>query len=141
MQVVPSTFEETLDKSLFSNGAAYARYFAISQSITSCVCILSAHVLVTWYGSPYYQSMMTHPLSCMRSQCFLLVNAAAKNARETALQKAREVASRAWPREQQPQLVIGADTVVELDGCILEKPSNAADAAGMLERWAKNSQP
>ncbi len=76
--MVPSTFEETLDKSLFANGAAYAR--------------------------------------------------------ETALQKAREVASRQWPSDQRPQLVIGADTVVELDSSILEKPRDAADAAGMLQR-------
>lgn len=77
-QVVPSTFEETLEKSLFSNGAAYAR--------------------------------------------------------ETALQKAREVACRQWHKDQQPQLIIGADTVVELDGSILEKPIDAAHAAAMLHR-------
>ena len=77
-KVVPSSFEENLDKGLFSRAAAYAQ--------------------------------------------------------ETALQKAKEVASRAWPQDQIPDLVIGADTVVDLEGTILEKPMDAADADAMLSR-------
>lgn len=75
---MPSSFDENLDKSLFSRAAAYAQ--------------------------------------------------------ETAQQKAKEVASR-WPQELElPDLVIGADTVVDLEGTILEKPMDAADAEAMLSR-------
>jgi septum formation protein len=79
-QVVPSTFEENLDKSLFRSAADYAR--------------------------------------------------------ETALRKAMEVATRRWDEQEHPVLVIGADTVVELCGDILEKPRDAADAKSMLGRCA-----
>lgn len=79
MQVVPSTFEEDLDKGLFTSGADYAK--------------------------------------------------------ATALQKAREVASRPWDQHDQPALIIAADTVVELQGSVLEKPCDAADAASMLSRY------
>ena len=58
----------------------------------------------------------------------------AEYAKETALQKAREVASRPWDKHDQPSLVIAADTVVELKGNVLEKPQDAADAACMLTR-------
>ena len=75
-KVVPSLFEENLDKSQFSSAAAYAQ--------------------------------------------------------ETALQKAREVSNRAWTPNNIPHLVIGADTVVELQGSILEKPKDAANAEAML---------
>ncbi len=80
MQVVPSSFEENLDKASFRNGAAYAQ--------------------------------------------------------ATALAKAQEVASRNWPQQSLPSLIIGADTVVEQDGCILEKPADASDAHDMLSRSA-----
>ncbi len=50
--------------------------------------------------------------------------------------KAQEVASRDWPQQSFPSLVIGADTVVEQDGCILEKPADASDAHNMLSRCA-----
>ncbi|KAK9917263.1 hypothetical protein WJX75_002488 [Coccomyxa subellipsoidea] len=76
IKVVPSLFEENLDKSQFSSAAAYAQ--------------------------------------------------------ETALQKAREVSNRAWTPNNIPHLVIGADTVVELQGSILEKPKDAANAEAML---------
>lgn len=48
--------------------------------------------------------------------------------------KAQEVAGREWPTQGVPRLVIGADTVVEQDDCILEKPADAADAHRMLSR-------
>lgn len=47
-----------------------------------------------------------------------------------ALAKARSVASR-W---KEPVLVLGADTVVVIDGDILGKPNSAEEAKGMLER-------
>lgn len=48
--------------------------------------------------------------------------------------KAQEVAGREWPTQGIPHLVIGADTVVEQDDFILEKPADAADAHRMLSR-------
>ena len=80
LQVVPSSFEENLEKANFKNGAAYAQ--------------------------------------------------------ATAMAKAQEVASRDWPQQSFPSLVIGADTVVEQDGLILEKPADASDAYDMLSRFA-----
>ena len=58
-------------------------------------------------------------------------------AQATAIAKAQEVASRVWQLQSIPSLVIGADTVVEQEGCILEKPANASDAHRMLSRSAK----
>ena len=63
-----------------------------------------------------------------------LFRSGAEYAKVTALQKAREVASRPWDEQDTPSLVIAADTVVELQGSILEKPNDAADAACMLSR-------
>lgn len=57
-------------------------------------------------------------------------------AQATAMAKAQDVASRDWPQQSLPSLVIGADTVVEQDGCILEKPADASDAHNMLTRFA-----
>jgi len=48
-----------------------------------------------------------------------------------ALAKAREVAS-----HRQSDWVLGADTVVEIDGDILGKPTDAAEASAMLGRLA-----
>lgn len=56
-------------------------------------------------------------------------------ARETATGKALEVAGRAAKEDPEtPTLVIGADTVVAVDGWILEKPRDREDALGMLRR-------
>ncbi|MCI4378392.1 hypothetical protein PGIGA_G00215410 [Pangasianodon gigas] len=54
---------------------------------------------------------------------------------ETAKQKALEVAER-MPRNhlKKPDIVIGADTVVTVDGLILEKPVDKQDAYCMLSR-------
>ncbi len=49
----------------------------------------------------------------------------------TAMGKAADVYGR-LAAETPPQLVIGADTVVHLDGQILEKPADADDAVRML---------
>lgn len=57
---------------------------------------------------------------------------AAAYAQETALQKAREVAGRPWPSADIPNLIIAADTIVEVRGSILEKPRDAAHAEAML---------
>ena len=45
-------------------------------------------------------------------------------------EKAREV----WAREPAPLPVLGADTAVVLDDCILGKPGSRAEAAAMLRR-------
>ncbi|XP_075909691.1 uncharacterized protein LOC116955684 isoform X2 [Petromyzon marinus] len=56
-------------------------------------------------------------------------------ATETAVRKALEVAKRMHERHQKtPDLVIGADTVVAIDGDILEKPADKPDAYRMLSR-------
>ena len=53
----------------------------------------------------------------------------AEYARHTASHKAVDVAS---TLSQPADLVVGADTVVEVDGVVLEKPVDAADARRML---------
>uniref|UniRef100_W5M408 Acetylserotonin O-methyltransferase-like n=1 Tax=Lepisosteus oculatus TaxID=7918 RepID=W5M408_LEPOC len=54
---------------------------------------------------------------------------------ETAKQKALEVARRMqFKHLKTPDIVIGADTVVTVDGCILEKPVDKQDAYRMLSR-------
>ena len=59
--------------------------------------------------------------------------------KETARQKALEVFERCKKpfqemHERPPCLIVGADTVVVLDGEILEKPSSTEDARQMLQR-------
>jgi len=49
-----------------------------------------------------------------------------------ALAKARAVAGRMAPEGDRPAIVLGADTIVVLDGALLGKPSGAEDAARML---------
>lgn len=39
-----------------------------------------------------------------------------------------------FPRKQEELLVIGADTIVALEGCILGKPGDREEACAMLER-------
>ncbi|XP_068574296.1 probable bifunctional dTTP/UTP pyrophosphatase/methyltransferase protein isoform X2 [Cebidichthys violaceus] len=52
---------------------------------------------------------------------------------ETAKQKALEVARRmTFKHLKTPDIVIGADTIVSVDGMILEKPADKDDAYGML---------
>lgn len=51
---------------------------------------------------------------------------------ELSLQKAMEVAKRVTPCEGDRIIVIGADTVVAVDGEILGKPADRADAARMI---------
>lgn len=56
---------------------------------------------------------------------------------ETARAKGREVVARlaaGSSSEREPILTISADTVVEIDGKILEKPSDDRDAIQMLTR-------
>ncbi|KAJ1117996.1 hypothetical protein NDU88_006191 [Pleurodeles waltl] len=54
---------------------------------------------------------------------------------ETAKQKALEVARRMHEKHHKtPDIVIGADTIVTLEGAILEKPVDKQDAYNMLSR-------
>ncbi|XP_055009186.1 probable bifunctional dTTP/UTP pyrophosphatase/methyltransferase protein isoform X1 [Boleophthalmus pectinirostris] len=54
---------------------------------------------------------------------------------ETAKQKALEVARRMpFKHRKTPDMVIGADTIVTIDGLILEKPTDKDDAYRMLSR-------
>ncbi|XP_027715289.1 N-acetylserotonin O-methyltransferase-like protein isoform X3 [Vombatus ursinus] len=56
-------------------------------------------------------------------------------AMETAKQKALEVANRMNVKDfRPPDVVIGADTIVTVDGLILEKPTDKQDAYNMLSR-------
>ncbi|XP_028359512.1 probable bifunctional dTTP/UTP pyrophosphatase/methyltransferase protein [Phyllostomus discolor] len=56
-------------------------------------------------------------------------------AMETAKQKALEVARRMHQKDlRAPDIVIGADTIVALEGLILEKPVDKTDAYSMLSR-------
>ncbi|XP_036883617.1 probable bifunctional dTTP/UTP pyrophosphatase/methyltransferase protein isoform X2 [Sturnira hondurensis] len=56
-------------------------------------------------------------------------------AMETAKQKALEVARRMHQKDlRAPDVLIGADTIVALEGLILEKPVDKADAYRMLSR-------
>ena len=51
---------------------------------------------------------------------------------EYALRLARSKAEAAW--QGRNEVVLGADTIVELEGEVLEKPADAADARAMLAR-------
>ncbi|XP_063358995.1 dTTP/UTP pyrophosphatase [Cydia amplana] len=53
---------------------------------------------------------------------------------ETALQKALEVENRLIGQGKAPDIVIGADTMVTLDGEMFGKPTTKADAFQMLSR-------
>lgn len=52
--------------------------------------------------------------------------------RDLSLQKAMEVASRVRPCEGDRMIIIGADTVVAVDGRILGKPADREDARRMI---------
>ncbi|XP_013792355.2 N-acetylserotonin O-methyltransferase-like protein [Limulus polyphemus] len=54
---------------------------------------------------------------------------------ETAYSKALEVFKRLEKETKQPDLVIGADTVVTMDSIIFEKPRDEEDAFQMLSRY------
>jgi len=57
--------------------------------------------------------------------------------KHSACQKAADVCSRlSSPGDGCPVVVIGSDTVVDLDGDILEKPRDEAEAAVMLRRMS-----
>ncbi|KAI8428359.1 hypothetical protein MSG28_002544 [Choristoneura fumiferana] len=58
---------------------------------------------------------------------------------ETALQKVLEVESRLIKQGQAPDIVIGADTMVTLDGELFGKPTSEADAFQMLSRLSGQS--
>lgn len=60
------------------------------------------------------------------------VRAASESPDEYVRRLARAKADAAWERDG--EIVLGADTVVVLDGCVLEKPVEAADAREMLRR-------
>ena len=61
---------------------------------------------------------------------------------ETAKQKALEVASRMYQKDlRAPDIVIGADTIVAVEGLILEKPVDKQDAYRMLSRWVAVGRP
>ncbi|XP_075991755.1 dTTP/UTP pyrophosphatase [Anticarsia gemmatalis] len=53
---------------------------------------------------------------------------------ETALQKVLEVENRLTKEGKAPDLVIGADTMVTLDGEMFGKPTNEQEAVSMLSR-------
>ncbi|XP_069110192.1 probable bifunctional dTTP/UTP pyrophosphatase/methyltransferase protein [Argopecten irradians] len=56
--------------------------------------------------------------------------------RETAKQKALEVAQRLCVGEGSPDLIISADTVVMQDNLIFEKPKDRQDAFNMIMRFS-----
>jgi septum formation protein len=55
---------------------------------------------------------------------------------ELAERKARAVRNASMNREDGAAIVVGSDTIVAIDGLILGKPRNEADAEGMLSRLA-----
>jgi septum formation protein len=61
-----------------------------------------------------------------------------ESARDYALRMAREKALAVSARHPH-RMVLGADTVVECDGVILEKPTDARDAARMLSTLSGNT--
>jgi len=61
---------------------------------------------------------------------------AAGYAKETARCKALDVAKSLREKGRSPTLIIGADTIVDIDGQVLEKPGDAAEAKSMLRRMS-----
>jgi len=105
------------------------------------VCRPAAEVLVLASRSPRRAELLTtaglafevHPAGNVETDLAAELSARATAppdyARELALAKARDVAGRMPGR-----LVLGADTVVVLDGDILEKPGDEAEARYLLGR-------
>jgi septum formation protein len=60
-------------------------------------------------------------------------------ARDLAVRKARDVAGRLHPAGGRAAVVLGADTLVVLDGCPIGKPGSRADARAMLRSLAGRS--
>jgi septum formation protein len=60
-------------------------------------------------------------------------------ARDLALGKARDVAARLDPGPRDRVVVLGADTLVVVDGCALGKPASPDEARSMLRRLAGRS--
>nr|AAH55218.1 Acetylserotonin O-methyltransferase-like [Danio rerio] len=81
---------------------------------------LRFEVVPSWFKETLDKSLFKHP-------CEYAV--------ETAKQKALEVAQRMpFKHLKTPDIVVGADTVVTVDGLILEKPTDKQDAYRMLSR-------
>ena len=62
----------------------------------------------------------------------------ARYARDNAVEKARAVAQRVAGEGEgeAPYVVVGSDTIVDLDGAILEKPADNEEAKAMLRRMS-----
>jgi septum formation protein len=69
----------------------------------------------------------------LNKENFIGENGPARYTEETAKCKAREVAQRLFLDGSRPFIVVGCDTIVDLDGKILEKPSTKAHASSMLK--------
>ncbi|KAJ8253412.1 hypothetical protein GJAV_G00212670 [Gymnothorax javanicus] len=81
---------------------------------------LKFEVVPSWFKETLDKALFKHPH---------------EYAVETAKQKALEVAMRMpFKHLKTPDIVIGADTVVTVDGLILEKPADKQDAYNMLSR-------
>jgi len=90
----------------------------------------AAHYLIAALSSATGPATFT-PVPSNPAAWTLLEEAAGDLVSRLALAKAREVAS-----HRQSDWVLGADTVVEIDGDILGKPTDAAEASAMLGRLA-----
>ena len=89
-------------------------------------------------ASPRRQELLSQVGLCfkvMPSDCEEIITKIAPDevVKELSLQKAQDVAAKLQNNEN-PLLVIGADTVVSCDGEILGKPKSKEDAAAMLTK-------
>ncbi len=86
-------------------------------------------------ASPRRQQLMTMlglPFTCVNSGASEEI--APCSPEETCMELARRKADAALPLLDMPSLIIGADTIVLLDGVILGKPKDEDDASSMLSR-------